>query len=265
MDSAIRSVVSAEPLRNPRVRQDIGVLLRRLVLGVALGAPLAVAQEPPTGTDAAVSEPAPEARPSPADTVADGPARLFFAPTARSVPRGKGSVGLSEVLFPWGEIGVTDRLSVQGIGVLPLDEFSSGGLVLGPKVRLLGRSRVQAALGVYQGLPTSAGGIGYGVVTLGSADASATVGWGYGYGGLADSEGSRGVVFLGADKALGRRWRLMAEAYLGGQGLGLPNATLVLGTRMALGHWSLDVGAVMPFYSSKSGPPVPILTIARGF
>ena len=99
------------------------------------------------------------------------------------------------------------------------------GLAVGgvaPKVQLYGGHRVQAAIGALQlfGFDDT-GGVGYGVVTLGSVGAAATIGYGYGYGAPVDSEGSRGVLFLGAEKALGRSFRLIIEGYVGGAGLGM--------------------------------------------
>jgi hypothetical protein len=195
-----------------------------------------------------------------------GPTRLFFAPTARSLPRGSGSVGVTEIAFPWVEAGIVDRVSVLGFLVPPLGDLSSGGIVAAPKLQLARRARVQAAAGVIQAIGTGGtGGIGYGVVTLGSADAAATVGFGYGYGDLADSEGSPAVLFLGAEKALGRSFRLVVEGWVGGQALGLPDQTLIAAVRFNRGRWSVDLGAVVPIYETSSGTPVPLLTVAWGF
>jgi hypothetical protein len=195
-----------------------------------------------------------------------GPTRLFFGPTARSVPRGEGSVGLTEVLFPWVEIGLTDRLSLRGIGTFPLEEVSDGGLTLAPKIQVLRRRKVQAAIGVAHSFSGGDdGGIGYGVVTLGGSDGAVTIGYGYGYGSLADSQGSPAVLFLGADKSLGAGFRFVLEAYVGGAGLGMPDQTLMVGTRYGRGPWKVDVGIVIPFYETGGGTPGPVLTIARSF
>jgi len=192
--------------------------------------------------------------------------RLFFAPTARSLPRGKGSLGLTEVIFPSAEVGLTNRVSVLGYGVLPLEDVSGGGVVLAPKIQLLRHARVQAAIGAVQGFGSGGtGGITYGVVTLGSADAAATVGYGYGYGDLADSEGSPGVLFLGAEKAIGRHVRLIVEGYVGGAALGLPDQTFLGGLRVNGGRWSADLGVIVPIYETGSGTPFPVFTIAWAF
>lgn len=137
---------------------------------------------------------------------------------------------------------------------------------IAPKVQLYGGHRVQAAVGAVQLFaPGETGGVGYGVVTVGSADAAATIGYAYGYGGLVEPEGSRGLVFLGADKALGRSFRLIVEGYVGGAGLGMPDQTLLGGLRFSRGRWSADLGVVVPFYETGSGTPVPLLTVAWAF
>lgn len=213
--------------------------------------------------EASAQQEPPKARPAEV-----GPTRLFLAPTARSPRRGKGSFGLTEIAFPWGEVGLTDHVSVRILAVPPLEGLTSAGVVIEPKIRLYGGARVQAAVGVVQPFSAqggSGGGIGYGVVTLGSADTGVTVGYGYAYGAAADSEGSRGVLFLGAEKALGRHMRLIAEAYVGGAALGLPDQTILGGFRFSSGHFSADLAAVVPFYETGSGMPGPLLTIGWAF
>jgi len=199
--------------------------------------------------------------PPPAAPAPVGPTRLFFAPTARSLPHGKGTIGLTEIAAPWGEVGLTGRVSVLAGSVVPL-----GIVGIAPKVQLYGGRRFQAAIGAVQLFGSDdTGGVGYGVVTLGSADAAATIGYAYGYGALVEPEGSRGLLFLGTEKALGRSFRLIVEGYVGGAGLGMPDETLLGGFRFSRGRWSADLGVVVPFYASGSGTPVPLLTIAWAF
>lgn len=194
------------------------------------------------------------------------PTRLFFAPTARSLPRGNGSFGLTEVAFPWAEVGLLDRVSVRAYVVPPLGDLTDAGIVIGPKLQLFRSSHAQAAVGLFHAFWTSgSGGVGYGVVTVGGRDTSATVGLGYGYGNAADSEGSAAVVFVGGEQAIGRRVRLVVEGYLGGEALGLPEQTLMIGARVNFGHWSLDLGMAIPFYETGAGTPGPIVTIGRAF
>jgi len=222
---------------------------------------------PPAPEIAPVSPPSPPALgPRAAHPVADRTTHLFFAPTARALPQGKGSLALTELIFPSAEVGLTDRVSVGGLGVLPLEDFSYGALGLVTKIQVLRRGHVQAALGVFQAFGAGgSGGLGYGVLTLGSADTAVTVGYAYGYSQLATAEGAPSVVFLGAEKAIGRSWRLIVEGHIGGTALGLPDQTLVGGARFSRGRWSVDLGAVIPIYETTSGEPFPFFTLARAF
>jgi hypothetical protein len=73
------------------------------------------------------------------------------------------------------------------------------------------------------------------------------------------------VLFLGGEKALGRSWRLVAEGYVGGAALGLPDQTVIGEVRVSHGRWSVDLGAVVPIYETGSGMPFPVFMIARAF
>ena len=198
------------------------------------------------------------------DLCAD-PTRLFFAPTARSLPRGDVTVGLTEVAFPWVEVGLWDRVSLQSVPLL-LGDLTGTGVAVAPKIQIVRSRYLQAAVGTFQALSSGGtGGVGYAVATLGSADIAATVGYGYGYGGVADSVGSPGVLLLGAERALGRSVRLVFESYIGGEGLGLPEKTFMGGLRLGRGGWSFDVAVVVPVYETGAGSPAPLLTIAKSF
>ena len=109
--------------------------------------------------------------------------RLMFAPTARSLRRGEGYFGVYYVL-PFVQVGVTDRLSIGGGTPLV---FGDGArpVWFTPKLQVLARENVQAALGVIHitGVDDLNAGIAYGVATLGPEDKAATIGLGYAYSG----------------------------------------------------------------------------------
>jgi hypothetical protein len=208
--------------------------MRHALVGTALSISLSALQL------SAQPASAPSPAPAPAPAAELGPTRLFFAPTARSLPRGGVSLGLTEVAFPWVELGIWDRFSVQAAPLL-FDELTGTGLVVAPKLQVVRSRWFQAAAGTFQVLGSETGGVGYAVATVGSADTAATVGYGYGYGAVADSVGSPGLLLLGAEKALSRSVRL---------------------TR---GGWSVDLGVVVPVYETGGGSPAPLLTVARAF
>jgi hypothetical protein len=70
---------------------------------------------------------------------------------------------------------------------------------------------------------------------------------------------------VGGEKALGRSFRLLVEAYVAGPGLGMPAQTVVAGTRHTRGRWSVDLGVLVPVYEAGSGTPFPVFSIARTF
>ena len=113
--------------------------------------------------------------------------RLFFAPTARTLQRGAGYVSVYEFFLPFIGYGVTERVTLAG-GVLPF--FGAGAPVVGyvaPKVQVLVRDGMQAAVGGLAFVSTESEesvGIVYAVTSLGrSSDASVSLGAGFGYAG----------------------------------------------------------------------------------
>src|SRR6185295_6304237 len=96
---------------------------------------------------------------TPSQPVIAGPTRLFFAPTARSLPRGAVTVGLTEVAFPWVEVGIWDRVSLQSVPLL-LGDLTGTGVVVAPKIQIVRSRYLQAAVGTLQALsPGGTGGV----------------------------------------------------------------------------------------------------------
>jgi hypothetical protein len=145
------------------------------------------------------------------------------------VPRGHGSFGLTEIAFPWAEVGVLDRISVRTFVTPPLEDLTNAGIVVGPKLQLVRQSKFRAAIGVFQQFGSGWGGVGDGVVTIGGRDTSR----------------DRSRVRLWRRCRLGRSRpssssaprrpsagaHVVLEGYLGGEAFGLPERTLMAGTR----------------------------------
>ena len=126
--------------------------------------------------------------------------RLMFAPTARSLRRGEGYVGVYYVL-PFVQVGVTDRLSIGGGTPLV---FGDGArpVWFTPKLQVLASENVQAAAGIIHitGVEDLNAGIAYGVATLGPEDQAATIGLGYAYSG-----DDRSAIFMVGGEYRGSR------------------------------------------------------------
>ena len=105
----------------------------------------------------------------------------MFAPTARSLRRGEGYAGFYYI-FPFVQVGVTDRLSL-GAGSPLIFSGDARPVWFTPKLQVIARKNAQVAAGVihitrFEDLNA---GIAYGVTTFGSDISSATVGLGYAY------------------------------------------------------------------------------------
>lgn len=141
--------------------------------------------------------------------------RLFFGPTARTVPAGDGYFGVFELVFPYVAFGVTDYLTVAG--GTPIIPGVIGEIVyLAPKVRIVSAPSAQVAAGALAffapGEDFSSAGILFGVGTFGSLDNAVTVGAGYGFAG--EEFANKPVLMAGAEARLSRRTKFITENYL---------------------------------------------------
>lgn len=139
--------------------------------------------------------------------------RLFFAPTGQMLKKGDGYFADYELFFPGFAYGVTDNISIGGgVSILPLG-IDEQAYFLTPKVGASLNDKVHVAAGVlFAGTKDGTGGIGYGVATLGDADASLTVSTGYGFEG--GDIASKPLIMFGGEKRVARRVALVTENYL---------------------------------------------------
>lgn len=176
--------------------------------------------------------------------------RLFFAPTARTLPRGAGYISAYMVVLPFVGYGVTDAVTLSG-GVIP---FVGGGAPLigyaAPKVRVLATESVQAAVGALAFFSSDADesvGILYAVTSLGrSSDASVSLGAGFGYVGseMADTP----VLMAGFETRTSRRTKVVSENWI------FPSDGVVLsiGPRFMGERMSADLGLAMPLLGEET-------------
>jgi hypothetical protein len=169
--------------------------------------------------------------------------RLFFAPTGRSLRRGQGYFGLYELLLPFVQFGITDRISFGAGTPLIFGGGSEHPFWITPKAQVVSAPNVSVAVGVmhFLNVPDGSLGIAYTVLTHGSGDSAWTggVGWGYERG---DRGGGAAGGMIGGEHRGGRRGKLVTENYVwGGGGLAMGGVRW-LGDRLAA-----DLGMVMPF------------------
>jgi hypothetical protein len=148
--------------------------------------------------------------------------RLFFAPTARGLRKGEGSLQDVNIYIIGANYGITDYISLGGyITLIPGAGLTNQFLVLTPKVSFPVRKNLHVGAGVlYVRIPDFDGaldrsygaGIFYGAATYGSADNNVTVGLGYGF--FEGNIGSTPIVQVGGQKRISRRISLISENYI---------------------------------------------------
>jgi len=147
--------------------------------------------------------------------------RLFFAPTGRMLAKGEGYFNDTYLLLLSVQGGVSSRFNLGGgLSVVPVDNFADNALFVTPKIGVVASPKFNLAVGALAGFVGAAVdegedagfGILYGVGTIGSPDASITVGTGLAYAGGQFAD--RPVAMLGAESRLGRRISFVTENYL---------------------------------------------------
>ncbi len=139
--------------------------------------------------------------------------RMIFAPTARPLRSGQGYFAVYEVFFPYLSVGILDVLSV-GAGMSLFPGASTQLFYIVPKISipLAGRDVAVAAGALYTNLFSSdreGSGILYGLGTVGSDRAAATIGLGYGFrgGDIADDP----ILMLGGEIQVSNGAKFLTE------------------------------------------------------
>ena len=172
------------------------------------------------------------------------PTRLFFAPTGRSLKRGEAYFGVYEIVLPFVQYGITDRISIGGGTPLILGRSNLPFWVT-PKIQVYKAKSTEVSLGVlhFFNVGDYNLGIAYGVVTTGSVDSALSIGAGYAYerSGEEGDDGGSPLLMVGAEHRVSRRIKLVTENYVFRDG-GLASGGLrFLGERL-----SVDLGLVSP-------------------
>ncbi len=175
--------------------------------------------------------------------------RLFFGPTGRTLDRGEGYVGVYQVLLPFVQFGVSDRVTLGGGTPLFFGSDSGRPFWITPKVALVRGPRVNVAAGALHFVNLDDDGhtgIAYGVATVGSPDASVTAGAGWAYSRFDDNSGNVAIVMVGAERRLGPRLKLMTENYVHQEG-----GLVCVGVRLLGDRLSADVGLAGPIGADR--------------
>lgn len=138
--------------------------------------------------------------------------RLFFGPTARTLPQGSGYFSAYMIFVPFLAIGVTDYFTLSG-GMTLIPGAEEQMFYIGPKVRFLNLEGFSLGSGIiYSHIDENDFGIAYGVTTIGSERAALTVGIGWGY---EDSEFSdTPFILLGGEVQVSNSVKLLTENWI---------------------------------------------------
>lgn len=192
------------------------------------------------------------------------PTRLFFGPTARSLPKGEADFSDTYVFLLSGAYGLGSNAQIGGgFSVLPLNDFSDNIFFLTAKVGVQPTRGVNLAVG---GLLGQVGGFGsnlggddgagvgafYGVGTFGNGNHALTAGAIFPY--AAGDLGNDPIILVGGETRLGRRIKLVTENYFtGGGGFDQVVGLFSYGVRLfgekmsvSLAFWNSTEGGIFP-------------------
>jgi hypothetical protein len=167
------------------------------------------------------------------------PTRLFFGPTGRSLKKGDAYFGVYEIVMPFVQVGVTDRLSIGGGTPLV---FGGDAIVwITPKFQLFESPGAAVSVGTLHFLSDGGFGVAYLAGTFGSRDNAVTVALGHAYtGSVEDSTGSA-VIMIGAEMRVSRRLKLITENHF------FEGVSLLSGGIRFMGEsLSADIGLLSP-------------------
>ena len=181
--------------------------------------------------------------------------RLFMMPTARSLPAGKGFVGVNQVVMPFFEVGVTNRLTM-GVGV-PVFVLFGGPYWVTARAQVIDTRSVSASVGVlhFGTFSEQVGGVAFASTTIGGTDGAVTVAAGRVY---SDEGGGPAYGMIGGNWRIGRRTRFVTENHFWREG-----GFLSGGIRYGGERFFADFGVTTALFTDY--PPYPILNFVWRF
>lgn len=141
--------------------------------------------------------------------------RLFFGPTARTLPRGDGYFADYYLFFPVAGVGVSDRVMLSG-GVSLVPGATSQLMYVGGKVGLVRYTNAAVAVGGFWGtVPGESNaslGMGYAVTTVGDEDHAITLMGGIPF--TTQDLAPEPLFMVGGETRAGKGAKLMAELWV---------------------------------------------------
>ncbi len=188
-----------------------------------------------------------------------GATRLLFTATGRSLSRGESYIGTYLIAFPFGAVGLTDRVTIGAGAPFVLGEFEP--FYVAPKVQVVRLPKVQAALGTLALVfDDDLVGIAYGVGTFGDVDNALSAGFGVFYSG--DDLVNEPAFMVGGEIRVSRRLKLVTENYV------LPDEVGVVfsgGIRLIGDRFSAEVGVAAAHDGEAGECCLPLLNLSYAF
>lgn len=178
--------------------------------------------------------------------------RLFFAPTARTLPKGRGYFADYYVVFPSAGVGISDRVMMSGgVSIIPgTDQL----VYVAGKVGLVRRPDAAFALGAFWAtVPAESDatlGMGYAVTTLGSEDHAVTLLAGMPF--TTHDVAPQPLFVVGGETRIGGGSKLMLEVWKLPEENDVP---ALLGVRWFGNQLAVGFGLVYVFPNSIEGWP----------
>lgn len=140
--------------------------------------------------------------------------RLFFAPTARTLPHGKGYFSAYEIFLPFIAYGITDYITLSGgMTLLPGIPLEDQLKYIAPKFRILEQDQFTLSTGVlWMAVKDVSAGIVYGVGSYGESPFSLSAGLGLGF---AEGEFTKKpFAMLGLEYQVSKSVKLLSENWM---------------------------------------------------
>ncbi len=206
--------------------------------------------------------------------------RLYFSPTGRMLRKGEGYFADYYLFFPAITYGITDNITIGGgMSLFPGAKIDEQVFYLTPKVGLKTVKNLNLAIGALLiKLPKLSNdensatdgsetvdnpygmGILYGVGTYGTADASFTLGLGYGF---VDSDfAEKPMLVIGGEKRLTQRIALVSENWIFPE---MENPLVSYGIRFFGEKLSVDLALINPLSKDAIFPGFPYVDFVFNF
>ena len=177
--------------------------------------------------------------------------RLFFAPTARNLRRGEGTVQTIDIFLLGVNYGITDNISMGALFTWIPEAGSDNFFALTPKVSIPVRERVRLGAGALVVLRSGSNfTLAYANGTYGSADNNLTAGVGYAF--VQGQYVNTPVFIVGGATRVSRRLSLLNETYILNVKNSYDNATFIggiAGVRISGQRLSGSLGLMYGFSS----------------